>query len=75
MAQRNKMTQEQLVAALKCQHPGAVEELVSLYGDRLLRSAFVLFGNETEAQDMVQETFLEAARAGTSTGRDRSLPP
>jgi RNA polymerase sigma-70 factor (ECF subfamily) len=57
------MTQEQLVAALKCQDPGAVAELVDLYGDRLLRSAFMLCGNETEAQDLVQETFLEAIRS------------
>ncbi|MDR3377193.1 MAG: RNA polymerase sigma factor [Verrucomicrobiae bacterium] len=57
------MTQEQLVSALKCQDPGAVAELVNLYGDRLLPSAFMLCGNETEAQDLVQETFLEAIRS------------
>jgi RNA polymerase sigma-70 factor (ECF subfamily) len=57
------MTQEQLVAALKCQNPAGVEELVRLYGDRLLRSAFMLCGNETDAQDMVQETLLEAIRS------------
>jgi RNA polymerase sigma-70 factor (ECF subfamily) len=54
------MNQEQLVSALKSQDPGAVEELVSLYGDRLLRSAFMLCGNDTDAQDMVQETLLGA---------------
>jgi len=57
------MTQEQLVSALKGQDPGAVEELVHLHGDRLLRSAFMLCGNGTEAQDLVQETFLEAMRS------------
>ena len=57
------MNEEQLVTALKGQEPGAVEELVNAYGDRLLRSAFTLCGNETEAQDIVQETFLEAIRS------------
>jgi RNA polymerase sigma-70 factor (ECF subfamily) len=57
------MTQEQLVLALKCQEPGAAEDLVKLYGDRLFRSAFMLCGNETDAQDVVQDTLLEAIRS------------
>jgi RNA polymerase sigma-70 factor, ECF subfamily len=57
------MNAEQLVAALKGQDAGAVQELVGAYGDRLLRSAFWLCGNETEAQDLVQDTFLEAIRS------------
>ncbi len=40
-----------------------MEELVHLHGDRLLRSAFMLCGNETDAQDLVQETLLEAMRS------------
>src|SRR5580658_4938764 len=43
--------------------PKAVQELVHAYGDRLLRSAFSLCGNEAEAQDIVQDTFLEAIRS------------
>jgi hypothetical protein len=54
---------EQFAAALKGQDPEAVEELVNSYGDRLLRSAFLLCGNETEAQDIVQDTFLQAIRS------------
>ena len=57
------MDEEQLIAALKSQDPGAVQELVDSYGDRLLRSAFSLCGNETEAQDIVQDTFLQAIRS------------
>ncbi len=57
------MNEEQLVTALKSQDPGAVQELVNSYGDRLLRSAFSLCGNETEAQDIVQDTFLQAIRS------------
>lgn len=61
------MNDEQLIAALKAGEPGAVQNLVQdlldSYGDRLLRSAFLLCGNETEAQDFVQETFLQAIRS------------
>jgi RNA polymerase sigma factor (sigma-70 family) len=57
------MDEERLIAALKGQVPGAVQELVDSYGDRLLRSAFALCGNETDAQDIVQDTFLQAIRS------------
>jgi RNA polymerase sigma-70 factor, ECF subfamily len=57
------MDEEQLVAALKVQDPGAVKALVTTYGNRLLRSAFSRSGNETEAQDLVQDTFLQAIRS------------
>jgi RNA polymerase sigma factor (sigma-70 family) len=36
---------------------------VDLYGDRLLRSAYLLCGNKTEAQDLVQETFVQAIKS------------
>src|SRR5213594_980177 len=39
------------------------EELLSAHGDRLLRSAYLLCGDETEAQDLVQETFLQALKS------------
>jgi RNA polymerase sigma-70 factor (ECF subfamily) len=39
------------------------QELVDLYGDRLLRSAYLLCGDETEAQDLAQETFLQAVKS------------
>ncbi|HTA30664.1 MAG TPA: RNA polymerase sigma factor, partial [Candidatus Cybelea sp.] len=57
------MDEDQLVAALKGREPAALRELVSTYGNRLLRSAFVLCGNETEAQDLVQDTFIQAMRS------------
>jgi RNA polymerase sigma-70 factor (ECF subfamily) len=55
--------EEQLIAALKDQVPGAAQELVNSYGDRLFRSALALCGNETDAQDVVQDTFLQAIRS------------
>ena len=64
------MDEEQLVTALKGRDPRVVQELVNSYGDRLLRSAFTLCGNQTEAQDLVQDTFVEAMRsAGRFQGR------
>jgi RNA polymerase sigma-70 factor (ECF subfamily) len=57
------MDEERLITALKGQLPGAMQELVDSYGDRLLRSAFLLCGNETDAQDIVQDTFLQAIRS------------
>ncbi len=57
------MDEERLVTALKNRVPGSARELVNSYGDRLFRSAFSLCGNETEAQDIVQDTFLQALRS------------
>src|SRR5580704_2351505 len=57
------MNDQAFVTALKAGDPDAVQQLLDHYGDRLLRSAFLLCGNETEAQDLVQETFLQAIRS------------
>ena len=40
-----------------------MREWLSRDGDRLLRSAFLLCGSEADAQDLVQETFLQALRS------------
>ncbi|MDB6037903.1 MAG: polymerase, sigma-24 subunit, subfamily [Verrucomicrobiales bacterium] len=39
------------------------QEFVEAHGDRLLRSAYLLCGNETEAQDLVQETIIQAIQS------------
>ncbi len=57
------MDDEQLAAALKRRDPAALQELFSRCGDRLLRSAFLLCGNETDAQDLVQDTFVQALQS------------
>lgn len=57
------MEEDQTVAALNGPDPGALPELVNAYGDRLLRSACLLSGDPNEAQDLVQETFLQAFRS------------
>ncbi|HZV33065.1 MAG TPA: RNA polymerase sigma factor [Verrucomicrobiae bacterium] len=40
-----------------------VQEFLDSHGDRLLRSAYLLCGDETEAQDLVQETFMQAIKS------------
>jgi RNA polymerase sigma-70 factor (ECF subfamily) len=57
------MDEEQLVQGLRSQDPGAVQELVVSHGDRLFRSACLLCGDQAEAQDLVQETLLQAVRS------------
>jgi RNA polymerase sigma-70 factor, ECF subfamily len=58
------MDEEQLVQGLRSRDPGAVRELVVSHGDRLFRSACLLCGDRAEAQDLVQETLLQAVRSG-----------
>ena len=57
------MDEEQLVQRLRSQDPGAVQEMVASHGDRLFRSACLLCGDQAEAQDLVQETLLQAVRS------------
>jgi RNA polymerase sigma-70 factor (ECF subfamily) len=57
------MEEEQLVRGLRCREPGAVQELMASYGDRLFRSACLLCGDAAEAQDLVQDTLLQAVRS------------
>lgn len=58
------MDQEQrLVAALKSGDPASIEALIEMHGIRLLRSATLICGNETNAQDLVRDTFVQAFRS------------
>ena len=63
MAQKGVDPDESLVAALKAGESASLDTLVETYGTRLLRSATLLCGNETDAQDLVQDTFVEAVRS------------
>jgi|SRR3954467_1457784 RNA polymerase sigma factor (sigma-70 family) len=51
------------VAPLKAYDLASLEALIETHGTRLLRSATLLCGNETNAQDLVQDTFVEAYRS------------
>ena len=57
------MDQDELVAGLRRRDSLAVGVVVDEFGQRLLRSAFLLCGSETDAQDLVQETFVQALQA------------
>jgi RNA polymerase sigma factor (sigma-70 family) len=67
------MDQEKLVEGLKNEDPRAIQELVETHGNRLLRSAFLLCGDETEAQDILQDTFVQAMRSGHRFGGRSSI--
>src|SRR6266446_3726570 len=57
------MAELQRVPAFKEPSSLDLQELIESYGDRLLRSACLLCGDETEAQDLVQETFVQALKS------------
>jgi RNA polymerase sigma-70 factor (ECF subfamily) len=55
--------EEKWVDAFKKGEPQSIEKVITVYGTPLLRSAFLLCGNEVEAHDMVQETFFQAMKS------------
>ncbi|MGH8989928.1 MAG: RNA polymerase sigma factor, partial [Acidimicrobiia bacterium] len=57
------MTQEELVAAARDGDQGAFEELVRQTYVATYTLAFRLTGNEEDARDVVQETYLRAWKA------------
>ena len=57
------MDEEQLAQGLRRREPEAAQEVVASCGNRLFRSACLLCGDEAEAQDLVQETLLQAIRS------------
>jgi RNA polymerase sigma-70 factor (ECF subfamily) len=63
MAQMLMDDDKALLAALQRHDPAALDALIETHGTRLLRSATLLSGNETNAQDLVQDTFVEALRS------------
>ncbi len=52
-----------ILKALRKRDEQGARDLMREYGDRLLRSAYLLAGNETDARDLVQDTFVEAVRS------------
>jgi RNA polymerase sigma-70 factor (ECF subfamily) len=55
-------TDEQLVVRARNKDFGAFEELVDRYDDKIYRLAFRFVRNETEAKEIVQDTFLSVWR-------------
>ena len=52
----------ELVERLRRQEPGAPEDLVATYGDRVYRLAIRITGNEQDAEEVVQDALWTAAR-------------
>lgn len=60
METRTERSNETL-AALPKENPGlSLPDLIASYGDRLLRSAYLMCDSSSNAQDIVQETFCRA---------------
>src|ERR1051326_1185785 len=55
------MDEAELVAALKRGEPVAMEAVVETHGERLLRSATLLCGDQSQAEDLVQDVFVQPA--------------
>lgn len=64
---------EALIPGLKAGKPEAYNRLYALVADRLFRGAFRLLEDRQEAEDAVQEAFLELVRAGCPPDSGRSL--
>jgi RNA polymerase sigma-70 factor (ECF subfamily) len=67
------MKENEISHAFKNREPGAADAMVSLYGDRLMRTAFLLCKNEPDARDLVQETFLQAIKSRENFNTDYAL--
>lgn len=62
-----------LLPSLKSGVPEAYNQLHALIADRLFRGAYRLLEDRQEAEDAVQEAFLELIRAGCPPSEGRSL--
>src|SRR5438045_6213343 len=60
---KQDMAEVERDSGLKVAMPLDLQELIDSHGDRLLRSACLLCGDETEAQDLVQETLVQALKS------------
>jgi RNA polymerase sigma-70 factor, ECF subfamily len=56
------VTDEELVTRARAKDFAAFEQLVGRYGDKVYRLAFRFVRNETEAKEIVQDTFLSVWR-------------
>ncbi len=62
-----------LIPGLKAGQPEAYNQLHAMMADRLFRGAFRLLRDRQEAEDAVQEAFLELIKAGCPPNEGRSL--
>lgn len=55
--------EQEYLDSFRSGEPQAIEKVFTLYGNRLFRAAYLLCGNESDARDIVQETFLQAIKS------------
>jgi len=67
------MNEKNLIALLKTDNLKAAEKMIELFGNRLLRSAFLLSKNKHDAQDLVQDTFIKAIKSADKFRGDSGL--
>lgn len=53
------MGEKELIKALKKGKEEAYMDLINLYGNKLLKTCFLMIKDEKEAEDIVQETFIK----------------
>ncbi len=67
------MEDPEIIAALKAGRDEGARALVQAYGDRLLRSAYLLCDNLADAQELAQETLVQAVKSVQRFRGDASL--
>ncbi len=67
------LNETELILRLMSGEESASRELVSYFGDRLLRSAYGITGDLQIAEEVVQDTFLKASRGLNSFKGNSSL--
>nr|WP_300005632.1 RNA polymerase sigma factor [Tissierella sp.] len=67
------MEEKELIKGLKRSKEEAYDELINLYGNKLLRTCFLINKDEKEAEDIVQETFIKVFNSIKKFKGDSSL--
>lgn len=67
------MDEADIIAGLRAGDAAAAAALLERYGDRLARSAFLLCGHAADAQDLAQETLLQALKSAHRFRGDSAL--
>ncbi|HWI58341.1 MAG TPA: RNA polymerase sigma factor [Bacillota bacterium] len=67
------MSEAQRPSASPAEPSVDLQAWIEAYGDRLLRAAYLLCGDQTEAQDLVQDTFVQALKSATRFRGDSAV--
>ena len=67
------MTEKKLIKDLKKGKEGAYYELINLYGNKLLKTTYLIVKDEKHAEDIVQETFIRVFKYIKNFKEDSSI--